>query len=474
MRILEKIENKKRTLGVAMAVLVLVIVLIVSNNRYKIDPAAPDLKVRKLPSLVVSASKIRIPFFLPIEAIRDALEHEIPRILEGTETWEGRIGLEISISVDWRVRRGDIRISGGEDRIRAETTLNAEAEARGVRIANVRGNLRATLHPMLNSNWRLEPNLTTEVHLSRAELLRVISVRTLVTRALNRELGDIRSRFERDVSNDDFIKEAARQQWYKICRSFPLGSDSGIWLEVKPVAVRSVQPAVDAQNIHLQFGLDAETRVVETQTQPQCPFPEELIIEDFQTGYFQIELPTELEYDTLEAFLKEKFADKTVGEDVSATIDAVSIHPDGEAIVLGVALTMKKGGWFGPWAQGTVYLSAEPRLNVDTQEIILTKFQLDIESRNALVAIFGEVSESVLLLALGDEVVFDFSPKLEEARGQAEQAMNAISTDELLVEAQLSEVRLTSLDVGPDKLRLVATAQGQIVASTQTVSWGQE
>ena len=465
----------KRTLGVAMVVLVLVLVFLVYVNYSRIDPVVPDFEVRKLPPLAVPPSTITIPFFLPINAIRDALDHEISRTYRDTERWSRRIGgntigVSVSVSGDWMVSRGDIRISGVEDGIRFGTAWNGEVRVKGVRILSVAGDLGTTLNPRLNLDWRLTPNIERRLSLRKAEALG-FSVRGIIRPKLDRFLERAIATFERGVSNDDFIEEAARQQWDEICRSFPLGSDSGSWLEVKPVAVRSAQPIVDAHNIRLQFGLDAKTRIVETQTQPQCPFPENLILEGSRTGYFKIVLPAALEYATLETFLNKIFTDKTVGEDVSVTINAVSLHPDGEEVVLGVGLTMKASGWFGPWAQGTVYLSAEPRLNADRQEITLTKFQLDIESRNALVAIFGEVAEPVLLLALGDEVVFDLNPKLEEARDRAEQALNAISTDELLVEGQLSEIRLTSLDVGTDRLRLVATAQGTAVASAKTILW---
>ncbi len=460
----------KRILGIAMVVLVLV--FLVYGNYSRIDPAVPDLKVRELPPLTVPPSTITIPFSFPIQAIGDALEQEIPRTQDGTESWVGRIlGIKTSISVDWRVERDGISISGGEDKIRTRTRLSAEVEARNVEIADITGNLRATMRPKLNSNWRLNPQLTTNINLSTANLLRFISVRGLLEPELNQRLSNISSDFNNKLSRDDFIEKAVRQQWHEICRSFPISPDSSIWLEVKPVAVRSAQPIVDTQNVYLQFSLDAETQIVETQTQPQCTFPDSLIIEDSQPGYFKIVLPAALEYDTLEAFLKKKFAGKTVDKDVSVRINAVNILSDGEVIVLGVKLTLKANGWFGPRAQGIVYLSAKPHLNVDRQEIILTKLQLDIESRNALVTIFGEAAESVLLVALGDEIVFDLSPKLEEARDRAQQALNAISTDELLVEGQLSEIRITSLDVGTDRLRLVTTAQGGAVASAKKISW---
>ena len=460
----------RRILGIGLAVLVLALVVIVIVNSYSIDPAVPDFEAREFPSM--PPSTISIPFSLPIKAIRDALDLKIPRTPGDTESWKKNVlGAKISVSGDWKVSRSDIRISGGGDGIQFGTAWNGEVRVKKVKLLSVAGTLGIILNPRLDSNWRLTPNIERRLSLRKARVAG-FSVRGIIRPKLDSILRSAIDTFERSVSNDDFIEDAARQQWNEICRSFPLGSDSDSWLEVRPVAVRSAQPTVDAKNIHLLFGLDAKTRIVEAQTQPQCPFPEKLKIleEGPRTGYFKIVLPAELEYATLETFLNKTFADKTIGEDVSTTVNAVSVHPDGEAIVLGVELTMKASGWFGPWAQGTVYLSAEPRLNADRQEIILTNFQLDIESRNALVAIFGEVAEPVLLLALGDEFVFDLNPKLEEARDRAQQALNAISTDELLVEGQLSEIRLTNLDVGTDRLRIVATAQGSAVAFAKTIS----
>ena len=64
---------------------------------------------------------------------------------------------------------------------------------------------------------------------------------------------------------------------------------------------------------------------------------------------------------------------------------------------------------------------------------------------------------------------FDLGPKLEELRHEAEDAISALSSENVSVTGEVRQVRITRLDVGPEHLRLVLTAEGRVRARVQAI-----
>src|SRR5690606_25106277 len=95
--------------------------------------------------------------------------------------------------------------------------------------------------------------------------------------------NEMKPRLERMVSeqvaamqtrlrDDPFIERAARDGWAKMCRSIPLGENvpgaPKLWLEVRPTRAMAAQPRIDQNAVTLTVGVQAETRVVPTETKP--------------------------------------------------------------------------------------------------------------------------------------------------------------------------------------------------------------
>ena len=442
-------------------------IVLINMGCSKIDPSPPDFNSMELQPVSASRSTITLPFSIPIKSIRSELEDGIPKSDRGTKRKKLLVG---SASVDWKYSREPISVSGKNNRLTASTSLSADIEFKGVRLVGVGGTITLGVRPQFMSNWRVRPNIDTSVKLSRARIAG-ISVRSLVRGDIKRLVQNKVRAIENSISNDLFLEQAVSEQWMKVCQSFPIEPKSGVWLEVRPVSIRAAQPAIDPEEIRLQLSLDVETKVVDEPTDFNCPFPTTLELEESSAGSFEIVLPAIIDYGTLEGFLEQEYEGKTIGEDLQTTIHSISLYQDRDALILAFRLTMKAKGWFGRSARGTVYVSAKPRLSVHTQEVILSDFQLDIESRNALLSVLGDLAETALFLAIGDEVAYELSPVLDETRTRAEQALAGISKDGIRVVGSVDEIRVTDLQVGPDKLRVVVSSKGEISASSQSISW---
>ena len=453
----------------------------------RFDAEEPKAETPPLPPLKAQQSKITLPVSIPIDAVRDILEQTVPREQTGREAYKERIDIligstSVDIRIDWKVNRTDFEVAGDNDTLRVKAGVSGQATVRAKYKGpsasadiTLQGTASLDARPRLDSKWHLTtPELSMDIRLNRAKV-KVgpvsVSVRGKIRPKLNSFAKEQRDKIKRRIAEDGSLRTAAKENWEKFCRSVSLGSDTGLWLEIKPVAARTAQPRISNENISLQLGLDAETRVVTKETNPDCPFPEELFIEAPQLGYIEIVLPVEIDYLTLETALENEIVGKTFGKDISVRVETVSVRPHGGSLLLKVevAVQVADGGWFDSRAEGTLYLLARPQLVADSQMITLTDVQLDTASRDVLVAIIGEAVEPLLLRAVEGQTTLDLEPKYREIRDRANAALKAFSSDDLAVDGEIEDVRLTSVDVGPDRLRVVANARGRVAVVVRKI-----
>ena len=147
--------------------------------------------------------------------------------------------------------------------------------------ADIHGTVTATARPTIAPNWRLSPNLTAQVNVVDVVLPIAgikLSVSNEVKPLLDNVVREQTNAMDARLRNDPFIERAARSEWSKLCRSIPLGAAGqgmpGLWLEVRPVRAIAAQPKIEANTVTLLIGVQAQTRIVPTETKPDCPFPQ--------------------------------------------------------------------------------------------------------------------------------------------------------------------------------------------------------
>ncbi|WP_436442135.1 DUF4403 family protein, partial [Enterococcus faecium] len=70
-----------------------------------------------------------------------------------------------------------------------------------------------------------------------------------------------------------------------------------LWLEMRPVRAMAAQPRIDPNSVNFMLGLQAETRVLPTETKPDCPFPANLdIVPPPDRGRVAIGVPIDLPF----------------------------------------------------------------------------------------------------------------------------------------------------------------------------------
>lgn len=454
-----------------------------SENVSRHDAERPTHKTPALEPLAEHLSRATIPVSVPIAAIGEALERKTPKQESGSR--KNSLGRSFAQSeLNWNLSRSRLQVLGRSGALDIATELSGEARATGtIQLArkvdfstsgDVLANVSLTASPTLETNWRVSPNLSeVKIDIQKADIpikrIGNLDVRGDILPGVRITADALRTQLNQSVARSDFFEQAARKGWKRLCGSTPLGEDSDLWLETRPVVARAAQIRIARKDIRATIGVEVETRILTEQTQPECPFPRTLLLEEPKPGSFEIVMPTIIDYETLERTLAEEVVGKSVGKNISIAIKAIRVHPYGEKLLLETAVAVEAKILSGTEAKGTLYVVAEPKLDAETQTITLENVALDIDSQNVLFSMAGKAAEPLLLEAVSKHLPFDLEPKLEELRDGAEDAILALSSDNISVTGKVNRVRLTRLDVGSEHLRLVLTAEGRVRARVQAI-----
>lgn len=479
-------------------------------------PVESDAKrvVAKLPQLpplppVTRASYVIAPVAVALTAIRASLDAAAPRDLSG-KNGNPVSGLLSKADIGITITRGSMLISGRPNELSVITPLTGQLQLTG-QIAGVAGNLTGTItglldgalgknvgkltntvldqkvelrgqvtvvaKPALTANWRLEPNLTAQVGLSDSAVsLAGIKInvsneaKPLIDRAVNEQMASLQAR----LRNDPFIERAAREQWAKMCRAIPLGGDQTglpkLWLEMRPVRAAAAQPQVDTRNVTLTVGVQAETRIVPTETKPDCPFPAALeLVPPMDNGKLAIGVPIDLPFTELNKLLNAQLKGKHFPEDGSASVDAevrsASLAAAGERLLISLKVKVReKKSWFGFGADATVNIWGKPVLDQKEQILRLTELTLAVESDAAfgLLNAAARAATPYLQDALAENAKIDLKPFAADALKKINVALTDFQKDQsgLRVEAAVADLRLTGINFDSNTLRVIAEAGG--------------
>src|SRR5262249_36939935 len=189
--------------------------------------------------------------------------------------------------------------------------------------ADIRGNVTVVARPALRPAWRLEPNLTSNVSIADASLALLgvrlslsNEVKPLLDRTVNEQVAALAAR----VRDDPFLEVAARREWAKMCRSIALPAAAAgmpnLWLELRPTRAFAAQPRIDASAVTLTIGVQAATRIVPTETKPDCPFPAQLeLVPRIDQGRVNVAVPIDVPFTEVSRLLEAQLSGKTFPED---------------------------------------------------------------------------------------------------------------------------------------------------------------
>jgi len=464
---------------------------------------------------VTRTSVVIAPTAIALTAIRDAMEAQAPRDLSGKR--DNPVGqLLTNAELGWTIARGPLAVTGRAEGLNVVAPLNGAFRLTGQigaqvgngvgqiagalggllgdsvgqqmqnltgrafdQRADVRGNVAMTARPALLPNWRLEPNLTGQVNIGDVSLS-IVGVKLNVSREikplLDRSVADQVAALQSRIRNDPVIEQAARREWAKMCRSFPVGKVApgvpDLWLEVRPVGAVAAQPKIDASAVTLTVGVQAETRVVTAETKPDCPFPATIeIVPPMEQGRVSIGVPIDMPFTEVNKLIEAQLKGRTFPEDGSApadvTVKSATVAPSGDRLLISLLVKAReKKSWFGFGAEAMVHVWGKPVLDREAQVLRLTNIELDVNSEAAF-GLLGAAARAALPYlkdALAENARIDLKPFAANAGKSIEAALANFRKSEqgLSVEAAVTSLRLAGIEYDSKSLRVIAEADGTV------------
>lgn len=472
----------------------------------------PAPMLASLPPLPATprTSTIIAPIAISLAAIRDAADRAAPRNFTGKAENPAPQILQ-NAEIAWSVARGPLAATGAQETLTLSTPLNGtlnvtgslSAGAKGalgdalgnllggnvarqigsINIKNlnanadIRGSVVMTARPVLAANWRIDPHLTaqvvlgdTSVSMAGARISVPAQVKPVIDKAVNDQLAAVQQR----IRNDPAFEQNARREWAKLCRSIPVqgaGALQALYLELRPIRAVAAQPRIDAGAMTLTLGVEAETRITSSPTQPDCPFPAAFDIVAAGPGKLDISVPMDMPFIELNKIIAAQFAGRTFPEDGSGSVDVTvktaTMAASADRLLISLRLIAKeKKSLFGLGGEATVHIWGRPALDQAGQTLRLDDIALAVESEAAF-GLLGPAARAAmpyLQQALAERAVVDLKPFMSDARDKIAAAIADFQKNEngVRVAAAITGVRLAGIAFDSKTLRVIAEAEGAI------------
>jgi Domain of unknown function (DUF4403) len=478
-------------------------------------PAPPLAELPPLPPAPRS-SVVMAPIAVALSAIRDVADRSTPKNFSGKADNPVPQILQ-NADIGWTASRGPIAATGAEDVLSLSTPLtgalnvtgslsakatgaigdaigsllgaNAAKQIGDINIkhinanAEIKGNVVTTSRPRLAAAWRIEPNLQAQVNLGDTGLSVAgvrVNVPAQVKPVIDKTVADQLAAVQTRMRNDPTFEQNARAQWAKACRSIPLQGAGAIpdmpplWLELRPIRALAAQPRVDASAVTLTLGIEAETRITEAPTKPDCPFPATIMIGPQTPGHVSIGMPVDMSFVSLTKLLEAQLAGKTFPEDGSGPVDVTvkhaSVAASGDRLLISLLVSAKeKKSFFGFGAEATVHIWGRPVLDQAQQIVRLTDIELAVESEAAfgLLGAAARAAVPQLQRALAEKMTVDLKPFASNAREKLAAAIADYqkNDDGVKVSTEITSLKLAGIAFDSKTLRVIVETEGSIDVS---------
>ncbi|MEW6644051.1 MAG: DUF4403 family protein [Pseudomonadota bacterium] len=498
---------KTLLLGLAALIISFVVSLEVMNFLSP-QPGSVAPTLVKLPPLPppTRTSRIIAPVAISFEAIRAAAERAAPRNFAGKA--DNPIGQVLqNADINWTAERGPIAATGANNQLTITAPLTGKLNVTGSLSANaanalggliggnigkqlgniaiksvnadadIRGNVTVTSRPLLTEHWRIEPNLAAQVTIGDTGITAGgvrIGVPAQVKPVLDKLVGEQVGAIQQRIRNDPMLEQNARREWAKMCRSIALPRAApnlpDLFLELRPTRAVAAQPRLDAANLILTLGVEAETRILSTKTTPSCPFPALLdIVPPTNGGSMAIGVPIDLPFSEVNAIVNAQLKGRTLPENgdsaVAVTVRSASVAPSGDRLLISLDVdAAETKSIFSLGAQATVHVWGRPTLDQAQQILRLTDIELAVESKAAfgLLGPAARAAEPYLRNMLAEKATIDLKPFAASARQRIEAALADFLTgaDGVKVRAGIDSIRLVSVAFDNETLRVITEATG--------------
>lgn len=352
----------------------------------------------------------------------------------------------------------------------------------------VNGTVRcsASLSPVVDTNWNIDPKLNFSAHVDRA-IIRMIDIPHIghvdvdiaghlqagVADALNKAKAMAEIKLKKVLE----VRPNVEPLWNQMNSVHELTKTPPTWLRIIPqkALFGGFQYTPDA--IKSGLALDLNTEVfVRGDAPPIAKKPlSSLKVNAPLSGEFNLEIPVKVSYEAINEQLKATLAKNPIknpislGESASIEISNLSIGPSGDGIMLTLDFSASKGkfpslGWFLS-ASGHLYVEGIPVFNAEKSELSVDKLQFSVGTKNILVKSADWLFHDKILEEAKHAAVVNLEGELKRATEQANQYLNELKRqlpNGVGANASVKKIRIKGLGFAKDEAFTLIEATGNM------------
>ncbi|MCP4110905.1 MAG: DUF4403 family protein [Desulfobacteraceae bacterium] len=458
-----------------------------------LNPAHPKIAADNTILPQPENSTVFVPVQLSMQELQNAVNRSVPETFSGAKN-DPISGAVKNDELKWSARRGVMNLSGNGQRLELAVSATGRADIKGkvkaafIKIpfqahADLGATLRAAANPKIRNNWTVEPNLSANINVTKAEIpiggavgkalgRPKISVKSHVQKGLEKEMVKLVNKYNRELSQDTRLREAAEKEWRKLFLTERLSDTPSAWITVTPVRIVGQNFSADGNYLSGGIGIVAETKIVMNEKKPENavkPLPDLQIVSKVPNNFSFCLLGT-VSWKELNKTLDSRVQGKTFKDKDGSglTVRDIDISANGSNIMVEADISARASGWFSSPAEGTIYLSGHPVHDPKKNIFYVTKLNYELDTENMLTKAADWLLKPLFLQKLQEELVVDLKEHRKKVITQAEQQINKLKAElpeGISVSTVINDLQLKHFSLSKDFLYLIVNANGRLNVS---------
>jgi hypothetical protein len=315
----------------------------------------------------------------------------------------------------------------------------------------------------LNKNWEVVSNTTIDSYqwISKP-IMKVgafeIPITTIANSLINANKTTLNKEIDLALRKNIVLRDYVQQLWEKVQNPIKVSDEYKTWLKISPVEISGTPIRGSNDKITMDVGLKSTVETFvgkEPSVKINKALPVYRIV-DATNQSFEINLLSQIEYGTADSLAKKTLIGQTFSEGkYKVTILDLNIYGQGPRLVVAIKL---KGSF-----NGTVYFTAIPYYEKETQSIKMKDFDFDYKTHNVLFGSFKWLCKGAFKGLIESKMVFPMSKYLAEIKTTLQPSLSNIQLHKnVTAKCTLNDIHIDDIFLINDGMKIAVSINGKL------------
>jgi hypothetical protein len=454
------------------------------NNIIFIQPDFPKPVNEPFTGFERYETTLNIPVKIPIDELRHLLNDSVPVDFSGEEN--GVTGILKNDQLTYTLNRTAINFHTNNNRISFSTSISGLARIKGLlklvlfkttisAHADIQGELSGEIFLTIDEQWNLIPSIQLVANIDEAKIPikgigSSISVRSTLTRKINRQLEKITEKLIEAITKKLHIQKTANKIWNQLYLSKLINKEPPIWVRVEPRSV-VFKPfdMNDSEYIYAGIGIKTFIDTFITDDHPVIADISALPNLEFQSNLsdkFSIYLPIQIEIDVINETFSSVVTNQSfeIAENARITITKISLTANSDKLVVQLDFKSDENCYFNN-VEGVIYLIGNVYYDKVSNSIKITNLDYDFNTKKLLVSMANWLLKPILLSKLEKKLVFPLDSHLNSLLKKATDLIDNLKIPkEISASIKIEAITLDNVILRDNFFHLLVLCHGSISA----------